>query len=525
MMYNMLKKLCLIGFISIFMQLGDVSWVPIDPQGYDIIISHTTRAYATDSNLTANDGIEPDQSLIFQNRLEIYEFLVGVLLSVIGITAIALTLLRWKSKDLLVLSFGIFSLLYGARTNVFQYIFGVSPLGDYPKWFITYLVPVAGCIFVQQLIGKGWKSSIRFFLYCQIIFALAAISIGIYNGEPSAAWVGNNLMAGAFMVVLFINLFGPAPLPNREMRILRVGFVVLALFSLHGNLALFVLPDPFNKNFEPVGLLFIYCCLGYIVALRFFQNEKELVTFAHELETARQIQAFILPQDGIKIRGIEITARYVPMAAVAGDFYDFLTIDQNRIGILVADVSGHGVPASLIASMVKIAFASQTPHATEPARVLAEVNRILCGKLESDFVTAGYLYIDTGQQTAVYAGAGHPPLLIWRQAEQKVFEYQTKGVVLGQFDEARYESVALRYGRGDRFFLYTDGILEATNGAGDIFGWERFKAAIVANSDRPSNALVDKLIDDLTAWSAKSSSAALDDDLTLVVVDALGAAK
>jgi sigma-B regulation protein RsbU (phosphoserine phosphatase) len=95
------------------------------------------------------------------------------------------------------------------------------------------------------------------------------------------------------------------------------------------------------------------------------------------------------------------------MASVAGDFYDLIKVDQTGLGILVADVSGHGVPAALISSMVKIALSSQRPHAHNPAQVLDGINQILCGNMESDFVTAGYLYIDTAKQIATYAGAGH----------------------------------------------------------------------------------------------------------------------
>ena len=105
-----------------------------------------------------------------------------------------------------------------------------------------------------------------------------------------------------------------------------------------------------------ITLLVFLGCLVYVVAYRFFQNEKELLTITHELETARQIQSFILPQQTVGIKGIYLAAHYVPMASVAGDFYDFIKVDENRMGILVADVCGHGVPASLIGSMVKIAY-------------------------------------------------------------------------------------------------------------------------------------------------------------------------
>jgi sigma-B regulation protein RsbU (phosphoserine phosphatase) len=226
-----------------------------------------------------------------------------------------------------------------------------------------------------------------------------------------------------------------------------------------------------------------------------------------------------------QIKGLEIAARYVPMATIAGDFYDFFVIDDNRIGILVADVSGHGVPASLIASMVKIAFVSQMPHAADPARVLAGLNHILCGKLESDFVTAGYLFIDTEQQTASYAGAGHPPLLLWRQRGQEILEIRPKGIILGQMEDSVYKNTGLELKNGDRFVLYTDGIVEALNAAGEIYGGDRFKSFIKSNSGLAADQFCDRLLDVIAVWSGRRSKGSLDDDLTLMVIDFENAGK
>src|SRR6185312_3747535 len=94
---------------------------------------------------------------------------------------------------------------------------------------------------------------------------------------------------------------------------------------------------------------------------------QQLLAIQKELETARLIQQSILPETVPQIEGLDIAARYLPMASVAGDFYDFIVVDDKRVGILMADVSGHGMPAALIASMLKIALAGQTDHATEPA--------------------------------------------------------------------------------------------------------------------------------------------------------------
>src|SRR5277367_811642 len=124
------------------------------------------------------------------------------------------------------------------------------------------------------------------------------------------------------------------------------------------------------------------------------QLAQKLITIQKELETARQIQLSILPSEIPRIEGLDIAARYIPMAEVAGDFYDFIVVDEKRIGILVADVSGHGMPAALIASMLKIALSAQGAHAADPAQVLAGLNQTLCGKFQHHYVTAAYLFVD-----------------------------------------------------------------------------------------------------------------------------------
>ena len=530
-----LKKLCLFGLISISLHICFACWNPVGLQGYDLVFDRAGMVFAMDAYAGDRNDFNTSPQPNLPTQSEIRELLFGVLLSIIGLTAIALSFLRWKTNDLSLISFGIFCFLYGMRTRALHFLFDIpQQLWEYPQLIITCLTPIPAWIFMEQFLGKGWKSSIRRLWQVQIVVSIAALIVASLLHSPGKAMIANNVMAIAGILVVLSNLFRPGLQMTRELRVLICGIVIFGLTALHANIAPWItggFESPWitggheSRNFEWLGLLIFICCLVYVVAYRFFQNEKNLFAITHELETARQIQSFILPQEMPLQQSLEITARYVPMATMAGDFYDFIRIDEKRLGILVADVSGHGVPASLIASMVKIAFVSQTPHASDPARVLTGVNRILCGKFESDFVTAGYLYIDTGQQTASYAAAGHPPLLLWRQAEQKISEFRTKGIILGQFEGAHYEAVALSYDRGDRFFLYTDGIVEATNMAGEIFGWERLKSSIATGSGHPSNKFVDKLIEDIYNWSAKGSSTTLDDDLTLVVVDAASAAK
>src|SRR3954447_21310538 len=115
------------------------------------------------------------------------------------------------------------------------------------------------------------------------------------------------------------------------------------------------------------------------------QLALQLRTIQKEMETARQIQLSILPAEIPKIEGLDIAARYIPMTSVAGDFYDFIVVDDKHIGILIADVSGHGMPAALIASMLKIAFAAQASHVAHPEEVLLGLNRALCGKFQHHY--------------------------------------------------------------------------------------------------------------------------------------------
>jgi len=248
------------------------------------------------------------------------------------------------------------------------------------------------------------------------------------------------------------------------------------------------------------------------------QLAAQLNSIQKELETARQIQFSILPDTIPKIAGLDIAARYIPASAVAGDFYDFIPIDDHRIGILVADVSGHGMPAALIASMLKIALAAQVPHAADPALVLSGLNQVLCGKFQQHYVTAAYLYLDMETHTARYAGAGHPPLLMWGGGSDGVRDVLENGLFLGKFKIAAYSSVEFPISRGTWALLYTDGIPEAANSSDAEFGAERFREFLATERYVSADKLADGLLEDLSRWSGRGLGHDFDDDLTIVAI-------
>jgi serine phosphatase RsbU (regulator of sigma subunit) len=207
------------------------------------------------------------------------------------------------------------------------------------------------------------------------------------------------------------------------------------------------------------------------------------------------------------------------MSSVAGDFYDFIIVDEKHLGILVADVSGHGLPAALIASMLKVALAAQSQHTFDPARVLTGLNQSLCGKFKHHFVTAAYIFVDMEKHSISYAGAGHPPLLLWRTATGTASEVLENGLLLGLFPDATYSAVEIPLEPGDKVVLYTDGILECRSPSEQEFGVDLFKGFLEANHNLAADIFADLLLDELSNWSEHPKGIGQEDDITLLTVD------
>jgi phosphoserine phosphatase RsbU/P len=243
------------------------------------------------------------------------------------------------------------------------------------------------------------------------------------------------------------------------------------------------------------------------------------LTLNSELEMAQQVQRSILPRETPKVPGLEITARYIPMSSLAGDFYDFLVVDEKHVGILIADVAGHGLPSALIASMLQTALAAQFPHASDPAGVLSGLNQALYGKFQNYFVTAAYVFLDMNKNTVQYAGAAHPPLLLRRARTRETIEYLQNGLMLGPFSHATYSALSFAQEIGDRIVLITDGIVEAADSSGDQFGMRRLKEIVDSHHDLPATGFADALFRSLSSWSERAIGASQSDDITLLVVD------
>jgi sigma-B regulation protein RsbU (phosphoserine phosphatase) len=249
------------------------------------------------------------------------------------------------------------------------------------------------------------------------------------------------------------------------------------------------------------------------------QLTRQLLFINNELEMAREIQLSILPRETPKIKGLEIAARYIPMSSVAGDFYDFIVVDEQHVGILVADVSGHGLPAALIASMLQVALTAQFAHASDPGQVLSGLNKALCGKFQHHFVTAVYVFVDMEKKCMSYAGAGHPPLLLWRASTGSASEVVENGLLLGLFPEETYSVVEIPVEPGDKVLLYTDGILETKSPSEQEFGVDLFKGFLESNHNLRGDMFADSLLEELSNWSEHPKGQAQGDDITFLTID------
>lgn len=460
-------------------------------------------------------------------RWELLRIAVAIVLLSFGGVAIALYLSWRQARERTLVYFGLFSVLYAVRLlgtlETIQLSFRFSPaFWLYLNWVITAIIILPFEMFLYELAEDRLKEFLRWLVAIQSVLSFIGIALAAAGIKLDKLFLGNSIsvLLTLFSVPVFYAITGiPERLQHwsREIRVFLAGFSTWMVFVLYANLlGVRILK---GRDVEFLGFLFFVVCLGYITMSRSFAKEELLVTLNKELDIARQIQASTLPREVPRFSGLDIAARYAPMSAVAGDFYDFLVVDDKRVGILVADVTGHGVPAALIASMLKVAFAGQAENSANPARVLSGLNRALCGKFEEHFVTAVYVFVDLASGVMRYAGAGHPPLLFAPSSNGGVDSIEENGLMLGLFPSAEYNSAEIRFRPGDRCLLYTDGLFEATNATQEEFGKERVGQFLETQRSLPAKRVAAALLDEISRWSGHAAGRRQEDDITLLVLD------
>lgn len=243
--------------------------------------------------------------------------------------------------------------------------------------------------------------------------------------------------------------------------------------------------------------------------------QSELAGIRASLEVAREMQRSLLPSGTPHAPGLELALRYRAMETVGGDYYDYI-IRDGQTGLFMADVCGHGVPAALVVSIVKIAFWFQRDHLDAPDALLRGVNAALSGSIGGSFVTAGYAAYNSETRELKIGNAGHPALLWHRRADGEIRSVRPKGRLLGIFAEPDFEVETIRLEPGDRILLYTDGVLEARNAEREMFGEERL---LGESGDMGVQEFAERLLETLAIWAG--GERLLDDDIAVIVGEQL----
>ena len=474
--------------------------------------------------------LQPVTMTPLQLRWDLLSVGVGVLLLVIGLGAISLYFFRFKSRDRSLVYFGLFTILYAIRLlgnrTIIESVFDAPRIfWNYVNWAISCTIVLPFGLFLYELVNDRMKIVMRVILAVLALCAILAIVAAAFGATLPGLNAANHIVTlvtviAGLISIAVIHLTAQPRLPfTREVRVFVGGFLFWFVFILQANLSSLRLIKGFGANFEFLGFLVFVGCLGYIVAHRTLATEERLQALHQELEIARAIQAATLPRDVPKLAGLQIAARYVPMSEVAGDFYDFLVDDETHLGVLIADVSGHGVPAALIASMLKVAFAGQSQFVSDPVRVLTGLNRSLCGKFEEHYVTGAYVFFDLEKKIMRYGGAGHPPIMLASRSANTVRRIEENGTILGLIPDATYTATEVPLHPLDRCLLYTDGVFEAMSPSLEEYSKPRIEKFLAANAALSTNAFANALLEDVNRWSEDRNGRSQDDDITMVVLD------
>jgi serine phosphatase RsbU (regulator of sigma subunit) len=241
-------------------------------------------------------------------------------------------------------------------------------------------------------------------------------------------------------------------------------------------------------------------------------------TLNRELELASTLQRSLVPQTFPKEMNMQMGSHFEPMGPVGGDYYDLVELPGGRSGLILADVSGHGVSSAFIAAMLKISFMNYAPRDLGPAGLLSALNEEYCSLIQTgDYVTAFYTIFDPARRTMLYSGAGHPMSLFYRSRNNRVEALKSEGFFLGMFDRAEYIEKTIEFVPGDKYLVYTDGIIEAfSENQEEQFGVKRLIHAFKEHHKKPIDERLNAIIAEVKEFMQQST---FYDDLAMVSVD------
>ncbi len=249
---------------------------------------------------------------------------------------------------------------------------------------------------------------------------------------------------------------------------------------------------------------------------RLYQSSMEVERVQKELQIAGEIQQRLLPKEIVPIPHYDIAASAQPCASVGGDFYDIISLGNNRYAFVMADVTGKGVPAALLVSTLHASLRAYIQSDTNLSELTAKLNKLVYENSPSErFITFFIMILDSSSHTLTYVNAGHNFPYLLRPQSQDIIELEAGGLPLGMLDNVNYESKQISLGHNDVLALYTDGVTEAMDKSKQQYSEERLKQALRTSLVGPARQIKDDILEDVRAFIGQEPPS---DDLTLLVL-------
>jgi len=251
------------------------------------------------------------------------------------------------------------------------------------------------------------------------------------------------------------------------------------------------------------------------------EDLKENERFLKEMEIAEAVQSNLIPREAPTVPGIQLAGRCIPAKEVGGDYFDYFLCPDQRVGLVVADVSGHSISSGIMMAVTRGLLKSEELHKQNPGKVLLEVNRSLFSDLVSSelFITMVYVSYDPATRTLAFANGGHNPSILLRAGRDEAELLDADGMGIGFMDDVEFEEKNYQLAPGDVLVLYTDGVVEADNSEKEQFGMERFLDLVKRLRDRSCEEILDGIYKAVMSHlGGADPQNRQQDDITLVVL-------
>src|ERR1700719_1562511 len=386
--------------------------------------------------------------------------------------------------------------------------------------------PVRGLAELLLLRPGPYARAFETLILALIVLSVASIGVEAIPGLPD--WARRALRIEEIVVVAVFSL-------EYLLRIVAAREKVAFILSFHGLVDLLAIAPFFLAGLDArwlrvlrlLRLLRVVKLQTHILETTVAERTRELADknasleqaqaqLKAELDVARALQIAILPATFPPKPGCDGAARMIPATTMGGDFYDFIELPDGRIGLVMADVSGKGVPAAFFMAVARTNLRELAMHHVEPAACLARTNEVLCTQNPMElFVTVFYCIFDTATGVLRYANGGHNPPYVRRADGSIEVLSGAGGLVLGAMPGIEYQNHTVQLRAGDRLVLYTDGVTEAFNHGDEAYGEKRLIAEVEAHGDGPAEALVERICRSVTKFCGTAPQS---DDITLTVL-------